>query len=106
VLLVHGDEVVLHEARGLSSVEYGPANRTDTRFNLGSINKLITRVAIGQLVEQGRLSLEDKIEKFLPGYPNRLAAGKVTVRQLTGPENQYSAAAIALGVPVSIGRGG
>ncbi len=82
VLLAQGDEVVLHEARGQASVEYGVANRPDTAFNLGSINKLFTRVAIGQLAESGSLSLDDKIGKFLPDYPNREAAAKVTVRQL------------------------
>ncbi len=82
VLLAEGDQVILHEARGLASVEYGVANRPGTRFNLGSINKLFTRVAIGQLVEKGKLALDDKIGKFLTDYPNRDAAGKVTVRQL------------------------
>ncbi len=82
VLLAQGDRVILHEARGFASVEYEAANRPGTRFNLGSINKLFTRVAIGQLVEKGTISLEDKIGKFLPGYPNREAADKVSVRQL------------------------
>ncbi|MFH2108406.1 MAG: serine hydrolase domain-containing protein [Chrysiogenia bacterium] len=82
VLVAHDDQVIIHEARGLSSMEYSVANRPDTRFNLGSINKLFTRVAIGQLAEKGKLSLEDKIEKFLPDYPNREAAQKVSVRQL------------------------
>jgi D-alanyl-D-alanine carboxypeptidase len=82
VLVAQGDQVVIHEARGLASVEYGVANRLDTRFNLGSINKVFTHVAIGQLVEKGKISLEDKIGKFLPGYPNRDAAQKVTVRNL------------------------
>jgi CubicO group peptidase (beta-lactamase class C family) len=82
VLVAEGERVVLHEARGLASVEYGAANRLDTRFNLGSINKLFTRVAIGQLAETGRLSLDDTIGKFLPDYPNRDAAARVSVRQL------------------------
>jgi D-alanyl-D-alanine carboxypeptidase len=82
VLLAQGDQVILHEARGLASVECGAANHLDTRFNLGSINKLFTRVAIGQLVEKGTISLDDPIGKFLPGYPNREAASRVTVRQL------------------------
>jgi D-alanyl-D-alanine carboxypeptidase len=49
-----------------------------------SINKLFTRTAIGQLAEKGKLSLDDTIGKFLPDYPNREAAAKVTVRQLLG----------------------
>jgi CubicO group peptidase (beta-lactamase class C family) len=82
VLLAHEGQVVFHEACGLASVEYGAANRPDTRFNLGSINKLFTRVAVGQLIERKKLSLDDPIAKFLPDYPNRQAAEKVTVRHL------------------------
>jgi CubicO group peptidase (beta-lactamase class C family) len=82
VLLAHDGQVVFHEACGLASVEYGAANRPDTRFNLGSINKLFTRVAVGQLIERNKLSLDDPIAKFLPDYPDRQAAEKVTVRHL------------------------
>lgn len=82
VLLAQDDRVVLQEARGLASREFAAANLTGTRFNLGSINKLFTQVAIGQLAEGGALSLDDTIGKFLPAYPNREAAAKVTVRQL------------------------
>jgi D-alanyl-D-alanine carboxypeptidase len=74
--------VLLHEARGLASSEYDVPNRPDTRFNLGSINKIFTRVAIGQLAEKNKLSLDDPINKFLPDYPNPEAAEKVTVRQM------------------------
>jgi CubicO group peptidase (beta-lactamase class C family) len=82
VLLAHDGQVVFHEARGLASVEYSAANRPDTRFNLGSINKIFTRVAIGQLAEQKKLSLDDPIKKFLPDYPDPEAAEKVLVRHL------------------------
>ncbi|MCX6556580.1 MAG: serine hydrolase [Candidatus Aminicenantes bacterium] len=82
VLLAQEGQVLLHEARGLASSEYNAANRPDTRFNLGSINKIFTRVAIGQLLEGKKLSLDDPIKKFLPDYPNPEAAEKVTVRQL------------------------
>jgi CubicO group peptidase (beta-lactamase class C family) len=82
VLVAAGDQVVIHEARGLASKEFTVPNQVGTRFNLGSLNKLFTRVAIGQLAEKGTLSLEDTIGKFLPAYPNREASAKVTVRQL------------------------
>jgi CubicO group peptidase (beta-lactamase class C family) len=82
VLLAYEGQILLHEARGLASIEYGVANRPGTRFNLGSINKLFTRIAIGQLREQKKLYLDDPIKKFLPDYPNQEAADKVTVRQL------------------------
>lgn len=82
LLLAYDGRIVLHEARGLASREYDIANRIDTRFNLGSLNKLFTRVAIGQLAEQNKLSLDDPIKKFLPDYPNQEAAAKVLVRHL------------------------
>jgi D-alanyl-D-alanine carboxypeptidase len=82
VLVAKKDGVVFQKAYGLASKEYNVPNRVDTKFNLGSINKIFTQVAIGQLAEQGKLSLDDKLGKYLPDYPNHEAAEKVTIRQL------------------------
>ncbi|MGB8951501.1 MAG: serine hydrolase domain-containing protein [Candidatus Aminicenantales bacterium] len=82
VLLAYQGDVIFHKACGLASVEYGIANRSDTRFNLGSINKIFTQVAIEQLAEKGKLSLDDHIDRFLPEYPNPEAAGKISIRHL------------------------
>jgi D-alanyl-D-alanine carboxypeptidase len=82
VLVARRGKTVLLKAWGLASKEFGVPNRPDTRFNLGSINKIFTRIAVAQLIEKGKLSLDDTIGKYLPDYPNRDAAGKVTIRQL------------------------
>lgn len=82
VIIAKGDRPVLQKAYGLASLEYNVPNRIDTKFNLGSINKIFTQVAIGQLVEQGKLSFDDTLGKHLPDYPNRAAADKVTIRHL------------------------
>jgi CubicO group peptidase (beta-lactamase class C family) len=82
VLVAKGERPVLQKVYGLASLEYSVPNRLDTKFNLGSINKIFTQVAIGQLVEQGKLSFDDHLGKHLPDYPNRVAAEKVTIRQL------------------------
>ncbi|RPI97118.1 MAG: class A beta-lactamase-related serine hydrolase, partial [Candidatus Aminicenantes bacterium] len=74
--------VLFHEAYGLADRDAKVPNRKDTKFNLGSINKNFTRVAIHQLVRQGKLSLDDTIKKLLPDYPNAQVAEKVTVRHL------------------------
>src|SRR5688572_26661602 len=60
---------------------YGGPEPTD-RFNIGSINKTFTATAIAQLVQRGRLSLDDSVAKHLPDYPNGAAAAKITIRQL------------------------
>ncbi len=49
---------------------------------MGSMNKMFTAVATLQLVEAGKLALDDPIGKHLPDYPNRELASKVTVRHL------------------------
>jgi CubicO group peptidase (beta-lactamase class C family) len=82
VMITRGTTPLLQKAFGLASREYNVPNRMDTKFNLGSINKLFTQIAIGQLVEQGKLSFDDKLGKHLPDYPNRDAAAKVTIRHL------------------------
>lgn len=82
VLIAKKNSPVFQKAYGLASREYNVANRIDTRFNLGSINKIFTQVAIGQLAEQGKLTFDDKLAKHLPDFPNREAAEKITIRQL------------------------
>jgi D-alanyl-D-alanine carboxypeptidase len=82
VLVARDGRTVFHEAYGLADREAKVPNRKDTKFNLGSINKNFTRVAVHQLARQGKLSLDDTIKRFLPDYPNAQAAEKVNVRQL------------------------
>jgi CubicO group peptidase (beta-lactamase class C family) len=82
VIIAKNGKPLLERAVGLASKSYNVANMVDTRFNLGSINKLFTQVAILQLAEAGKLSLDDKLGKYLPAYPNREAAEKVTINQL------------------------
>jgi CubicO group peptidase (beta-lactamase class C family) len=73
---------VFQKAYGLQSKEYGVPNNPETKFNIGSIDKIFTKIAIGQLVEQGKIaSIDDKLEKYLPDYPNH-DAGAVTLRQI------------------------
>jgi CubicO group peptidase (beta-lactamase class C family) len=81
-LLARKGMVVFEGAYGYADRERKIPNRTDTRFNLGSINKRFTKTAIHQLAAQGKLALTDPIRKFLPDYPNKEAADKVTVKHL------------------------
>lgn len=81
LLVARGDEVLLQRAWGLADRAAGTPVTLDTRFRLGSMNKMFTAVAVLQLVEAGRLSLEGSVGQSLPGYPNADIA-KVTLRQL------------------------
>jgi D-alanyl-D-alanine carboxypeptidase len=82
VLVARGETPAFRKAYGLANKEYRTPNRVDTRFNLGSINKFFTRIAIEQLAGKEVLSFNDKIGKYLPEYPNKKAAEKVTISQL------------------------
>lgn len=82
VLVAKGDEIMWVYAHGLADREANLPNRVDTKFNLGSMNKMFTAVAILQLVEQNQLSLEDTISELLPDYPNSEVANQVTIHQL------------------------
>jgi D-alanyl-D-alanine carboxypeptidase len=81
VLVAKGGRVVMSEAAGLADREAKTPNRLDTRFNLGSMNKMFTAVAVAQLAQQGKLRLTDPLGKFVPGYPNAEVA-RVTLEQL------------------------
>ena len=62
--------------------EAGIANNFDTRFRMGSMNKMITGVAALQLVQSGALGLGDPVGRHLPDYPNRGFAERVRIRHL------------------------
>ncbi len=82
VLIGKEDSILFLKAYGLADREKKITNRTGTRFNVGSINKIFTRIAILQLEAEGKLSLSDSIGRFLPDYPNAEAARTVKIGQL------------------------
>ncbi len=65
VLLAKDGKVLFKGAYGLASKRYNVPNKIDTKFNLGSMNKMFTGVAIARLVQQEKLSLDDPLSKFL-----------------------------------------
>lgn len=83
-----GAVLIARDGKPVFAKGYGLANRSDnvpatpqTRFNVGSINKQFTKVAIGQLAAAGKLALDDPIGEHLADHPND-AAKKATIDQL------------------------
>jgi CubicO group peptidase (beta-lactamase class C family) len=68
VVVLRDGSVVHAKAYGLASVELGVPNTTATRFRLASVTKSFTALALLQLAEQGRVSLDDPLEKHVPGF--------------------------------------
>jgi CubicO group peptidase (beta-lactamase class C family) len=66
-LLARDGQVVFEAARGVADRNHGVPIRLDSKLNLGSMNKMFTAVVIGQLVDEGKLSFQDPVSKFLGG---------------------------------------
>lgn len=81
-LVARGDQVLFEHAAG-DALRWAklPILR-NTRFQLASTGKLFTVVAIGQLIEQGRVALDDALTHWLPEHTARAGWAKVTVRHL------------------------
>ena len=83
VLLALGEEVLLTLAVGEAEKGFHAKNDVETRFNLGSMNKMFTSVAIARLAEQGRLRYDDPIARYVDeSWLPRSVTERVTVRHL------------------------
>jgi CubicO group peptidase (beta-lactamase class C family) len=82
VLVARGGEPIFQKALGLADREQGIPNQLNTKFNIASMNKMFTGVAILQLVQAGKVALSDPLGKYLKGYPNADVAQQVTIEHL------------------------
>lgn len=82
VLLAKDGVPIFKGAYGMANKDFNVPNHLDTKFNLGSMNKMFTAVAIAQLVERGNLSFDDPLAKFVPDFPNKEAAEKIQLKHL------------------------
>jgi len=81
-LVARGGQSVFARAGGLANRSRLRPNRLETRFNLGSMNKMFTAVAVAQLAQRGKLQFTDAVAGHLADYPNRDVANRVTIHQL------------------------
>lgn len=85
VLVAHDGQLLHRQAAGWADRENRRAMGVDTVFRLASVSKPIVSSAALVLVAQGRLNLDDGIERWLPEFRPRLADGRpalITIRQL------------------------
>lgn len=81
VLVAKAGEPIFERGYGEANRATKTPNRPGTRFNVGSIGKAFTQVAICQLIAKGKLKATDTIGQLLPDYPNAQARA-ATVEQL------------------------
>lgn len=82
VLVAKNGKPIFTGAYGLADRHRQIPNTLDTRFRIGSMNKMFTAVAVLQLVEAGKIRLSDPFGTYLKDYPNKQVASKVTIQQL------------------------
>ena len=86
VAIVKDGQVVYTKAYGDARLDPKTAATPQMRYSIGSISKQFTAAAILLLQEQGKLSLDDKVAKFIP---NLTRANEVTIRQLLSHTSGY-----------------
>ena len=80
VLVARAGEVILSRGYGFANLEWDIPNTPDTKFRLGSISKQFTAACILRLEEQGKLSVNDPVKKYLDDAP--AAWDKITLHQV------------------------
>jgi CubicO group peptidase (beta-lactamase class C family) len=81
VLVARCGAVLAEGAFGLANRDFGITNTLQTRFNVASLSKSWTAVAIAQMVEQGELDFEDPVSRYVD-YPDPASASAIKVKHL------------------------
>lgn len=75
-----GSDLLLVRGYGLADLELGARATAETVYRIGSVTKQFTAAAVMQLVEAGKIGLDDPMTKYLPDYPTQ--GHTVTIRHL------------------------
>ena len=76
------DDLVWAEGFGWADLENSVPVGPETRFRIGTASMVLTSAAVGLLLEEGRLKLDDEIQKYVPEYPRK--EWPITLRQVMG----------------------
>jgi CubicO group peptidase (beta-lactamase class C family) len=80
VIIKKQGATILRKGYGMADLELGVPMAPDMVFRLGSMTKQFTAVAILMLAEQGKLNLEDTLDKYMPDFPTQ--GKRITIEQL------------------------
>jgi CubicO group peptidase (beta-lactamase class C family) len=83
VAIVAPDGTTWLDSNGVSNVESNTPLNANDRFNIGSITKPLVATTVLQLVEEGKLSLNDTLAQKLPDLADKIAnSDRITIRQM------------------------
>jgi serine beta-lactamase-like protein LACTB len=75
-----GGKMVFSDGAGLIDLENQVPATGASVYNIGSVSKVITAIAVMQLMERKRVDLDDDIRKYVPEFPDK--GVKITIRHL------------------------
>lgn len=81
VLVARSGEPLYFKSYGLANREWNVPNTNDTRYSIGSINKVFTKFALTQLRDAGKIDFSKTLRTYLPDYPSPIA-DQITIQQL------------------------
>jgi CubicO group peptidase (beta-lactamase class C family) len=100
--VAHRGRVLLRRGAGMASLEHAVANTATTRMRIGSASKQFTCLAVLLLAEDGRLAIDDPLDRHVPELPYPL--GVPTLRQLMthtgGMRCHIDVASVAAGLEI------
>ncbi len=82
MIVAKDGKIIFKGAYGMADREKKTPNSLETKFRIGSMNKMFTATSILQLVQAGKITLNDPLGKYVTDYPNKEVASKVTIQQL------------------------
>jgi CubicO group peptidase (beta-lactamase class C family) len=80
IAVVRGRDTIVMKGYGMADVENDVPATAQTVYRIGSVTKQFTSVAVMQLVQQGKLSMDDEVTKYVPNAP--VHGRKILVRHL------------------------
>ena len=78
--VIQGGKIVYKRGYGMADLDHDVPIRTDTVFHVASVSKQFTDAAIVLLVQEGKLSLDDDVRKYIPELPD--FGSRITIRHL------------------------
>lgn len=92
-----GDQLLLNKGYGLADLEYNVPNGSKTIFHIASVSKQFTAFSVALLADQGKISLDDDVRKYITELPD--FGQKITIRHLifhtSGLRDQWDLLALA-----------
>lgn len=82
ILIMKGEKMIYSKGYGLADMQTKAPITTKTLFNLGSISKTFVANAILILQSEGKLSVEDPMDKYFPDFKNKEIASKIKIKHL------------------------